>query len=270
MRTSIFSMILTTTIIMILSGCAPAVKPPSPAHTFTPTFPANPPAPTLTPTLAPSPTGSNTLASLEPASILFQQDFDKGDYFGISLYQPYWQMAGENGDQYLCSVPGDYYAGLSFGLSSWMNYAVELRFMEVDHQAGLASTAGIYFRYDPSTNTGDAALLDVDGHFTDLLLNQPSEDVSHTSYDTVQNTWYTLRVEIAGQQARFYIDGRLVGSGRDASFRFGAANFSVSPHEKICVNDIRVWALDENGEVARAGTPDPTLVATLENNPQDI
>ena len=220
--------------------------------------------------ITPTPTGSNALSNVEPSAILFYQDFDNGEYDGISLYQPYWQMEVDNGNEFLCSIPGDYYAGLNFGQSSWMNYAVELRFMEVDHQAGLASTAGIYFRYDSSTNTGDAGLLDINGHIADLLLNRPWEDVSHSFYWTEKNAWYTMRVEVAGQMVQFYINNQLVGSGRDSTFQYGAANFSVSPYEKICVDDIRVWALDENGNITSVATPNPTLVATLENNPQDI
>lgn len=179
-------------------------------------------------------------------------------------------MEGDNGNKYLCTVPRDYYAGLNFGLSTWRNYAVELRFMELDHQAGSESTAGIYFRYDPSTNSGDAALLNLGSHVADLFLNQPWDDASHSSYQTAKNTWYTMRVEVAGQNAKFFINNQQVGSGQDSTFRYGLANFSVSPHVELCADDIRVWELDENGKIASASTPDPTIVATLENNPQDI
>ena len=241
-----------------------------PTNTLTSIPPTDVSVRTVTPTITPTPAGSNTLSNVEPSAILFHQDFDNGNYDGISLYQPYWQMKEDLGNKYLCTIPGDYYAGLNFGTSAWRNYAVELRFMELDHRAGSDSSAGIYFRYDPSTNSGDAGLLDLSGHITHLLLNQPWEDASNSSYQTVKGTWYTMRVEIVEQNAQFFINNQRVGTGKDTTYRYGLANFSVSPRVELCVDDIRVWALDENGEITSAATPDPTLVATLENNAQDI
>lgn len=283
MKKSIASVFLIFTFFMVmLSGCVPASTPVHLTDSFTPIPRTSTPVhitDTLTPiprtstpaqNTTPTPTGSNLLSDVDPSSILFEQDFNNGRRDGVTLYQPNWQMEGENGNKYLCSIPGDYYAGLNFGQNSWTNYAVELHFMEVEHQIGITSTVGIYFRYDSSTNRGNAGLLDLDGHIASLLLNEPAEDVSITSYQTVSNTWHTMRIEVAGQKVYFYINNQLVGSGKDSTFQYGAANFSVSPYEKICVDDIRVWALNENGQIIRAATPDPTMVATLENNPNDI
>ena len=256
---------------LFLVSCSPVVNQiptsiPSPVSSSTPT-----PIPTFTTTIVPTSTGTNALSQIDPSSVLFEQNFDNGKHDGISLYQTYWEMdQGDNGNEFLCSIPGDYYAGLNFGQSSWTNYTLELRFKELDHQAGLGSTVAIYFRYDPSTNIGDAGLLDIDSHFADLLLNQPSEGVSHGVFLTEKDTWYTMRVELAGQNIKFFIDNQLVGSGTDSTFIYGMANFSVSPHEKICVDDFRAWALDGNGNITSVSTLDPTLVATLENNPHDI
>ena len=221
--------------------------------------------------LTSTPTGSNTLsAGVEPSSILFDQNFDSGNYDGISFHQPYWQMKEDQENKFMCTIPGDYYAGLNFGSSAWTNYAVELRFQELDHKADSYSTAAIYFRYDPSTNLGNAGLLDLSSHIAHLLLNRPLEYASNSSYPTVKNTWYTMRVEVAGQNTKFFINNQQVGSGTDTTYRYGLANLSVSPHVELCVDDIRVWALDESGEIASVATPNPTLVATLENNAQDI
>jgi hypothetical protein len=256
---------------LLLVSCSPvanhiptSIPSPAPSSTLTP-------IPTFTSTIVPTSTGTNALSQVDPASLLFEQNFDNGKQDGISFSPQYWETdQDDNGNEFLCSIPGNTYAGLNFGQSSWTNYAVELRFKELDHQPGLGSTVAIYFRYDPSTNTGDAGLLDIDSHYADLILNKPSENLSHSYYSTLKDAWYTMRVELAGQNIKFFINNQWVGSGTDSTFIYGAANISVSPYEKICVDDIRVWALDENGNIASATTPDPTLVATLENNPQDI
>jgi hypothetical protein len=272
---------------LFLVSCSPVVHQiptsiPSPLSSSQPTSITSPKSsstptyiptiiPTDTSTIHPTSTGTNALSQVDPTSNLFNQNFDNGKHDGISLYQPYWEMdQGGSGNQFLCSIPGDYYAGLNFGEHFWSNYAVEMRFKEVDHQAGLSSTVAIYFRYDPSVNIGDSGQLDLDSHFADMYLNQPLETASHAYFPTVKDTWYTMRVELAGQNIKFYINNQLVGSGTDSTFLHGLANISVSPHEKICVDDIRVWALNENGDITSASTPNPTIVATLENNPQDI
>ncbi len=92
----------------------------------------------------------------------------------------------------------------------------------------------------------------------------PYQNLGNHYFPTTTDTWYTLRLEVASQQIKYYINDQLVGDGTDAHRSQGKAGFSVSPHLTVCVDDIRAWALTETGAIGQAPPPPPPTSSSLE------
>jgi hypothetical protein len=252
------NMILDLILVWLLAACIPSVTvKPTQTETLMPTS-------TLMPTLAPTaspiathteiPANSPDLNHLDPSAILFEQTFEAGTTNGLSFQTEKWTIDIDNkGNHSFCNLPGDYYLVVTLGNNLWKNYAVELRVQELEQQED--PYVAVYARYAPETNTGYYGALNFLTYAADLSVNNPYRSFGYQNYPTTTNTWYTLRLEVSGQQINYFINNHLVGNGTDARLSQGNVGFSVSPHLKVCIDDIRVWALTETGAIGQAPTP---------------
>jgi hypothetical protein len=105
-------------------------------------------------------------------------------------------------------------------------------------------------RYDPQINTGYFGELSFQPYATYLSLDEKNWIPGYQYLAPSANTWYTLRLEVAGQNISYYINNQLFGQGTDSHRTQGDVNFSATPFMKVCVDDIRAWALTETGGIA--------------------
>ena len=156
------------------------------------------------------------------------------------------------GNHTFCNTHHDNYLVFTFGNVKWTNYAVELRVKELDYDKGSNPHFAIYARYNLEINIGYLGALNFQTNNAELSINQPYISLGHQTFPTTADTWYTLRLEVAGKQISYYINNQLIGLGTDSNRSQGRAGFSISPSSKVCIDDIRVWALTENGAIGQA------------------
>ena len=240
---------LSVMIIILLTSCGQAGPP-----VATATSPvAVSPAPVETPTALP--TSTPDLNHLDPSAILFEQDFEAGTTDGLSVMHENWTMVIDDlGNHSYCNNSVDSYLVVPFGNNRWTDYAVELRVKELEHHN--EPYVAVYARYAPDVNKGYYGALNFQTYMADTSrLNEPYQNLGNQYFPTTADTWYTLRLEVAGRQIKYYINDQLVGDGTDDHRSQGKAGFSVSPNLKVCVDDIRAWALTETGAIGQAPPP---------------
>jgi hypothetical protein len=235
-------------IAILLTSCGQAAPPAATSTSPVAASPALVDTPTTLPTSTPD------FNHLDPSAILFEQDFEAGTTDGLSTMHEYWTMViDDSGNHSYCNNSVDSYLVVPFGNNRWTDYAVELRVKELEHNKD--PYVAIYARYAPDVNKGYYGALNFQTYMADLALNEPYQNLGNQYFPTTVDTWYTLRLEVAGEQIKYFINDQLVGDGTDAHRSQGKAGFSVSPHLKVCVDDIRAWALTETGAIGQAPPP---------------
>jgi hypothetical protein len=241
------------------------------------TLPVQPAEPTPTaektvqtaiPTITTAPLVTNTvvpvsLTEIPETAFLFQEDMEGGFPEGVPAEFADWEIRPENDENHmLCNRSSQFGEIAYLGHMDWENYAIELRVRAVE--VGDDSYVSVSARFDPYEYVGYYGALNFSVNQADLAYNDPYTNYANQSYRADPDTWYRLRLEAAGDQLRYYIDDELIGSGTGTQRSNGKASFGTIPGLTICVDDVRVWALKEDGTV----DPQPETVhpypATLE------
>lgn len=211
-------------------------------------------SPTSTPTLTSTPTSTQTLVPTSTpdivlarkAATIFEQDFETGTALGVFDMNGNWAISIDNtGNHIFCNEISEDWQSFKFGLETWANYSVEARVKFPDQNAN--QSAEVYARINSSTDGYRASLYQ--GR-AGLSYYPPSQSLGGRSITTQANTWYTFRVEVAGNHIKFYINDQPVADGIDTQRLTGMAGFGAGPNTKTCVDDIRVWALTNDGQIA--------------------
>lgn len=194
------------------------------------------------------PTSTTRIYSIEEA-ILFQQDFDSGIGGIIAEMAGSWDMREEqNGNHVFCNSPiEEGWPSITLGNYAWSDYAFELRGKILEFNDDPAMSVTIR----ESQTTDDIwAYINFQEDFVEL--HTPDKGYSYNKFHNEENTWYTYRFEITGQQVKFFIDNEMAGSVENFSQTRGMAGFSVAPNTIACIDDIRIWALDNEGQAISA------------------
>ncbi|HUI89439.1 MAG TPA: hypothetical protein VLX61_12020 [Anaerolineales bacterium] len=231
------------TTFLFLASCGPSISLPAtprPAPTLRPS-PTLPPISTLPLTHTPD------LVLAEKTATLFEQDFESGTALGI--YDDYgnWSISLDDaGHHVYCNNQSSQdWQSFKFGSDTWTDYAVEARveFTEENPDHGVE----IYARIDSAmdgyrgtVNRGQAG----------LSYYPPVTSLGSSSFVTLANTWYTLRLEVFGDNIQFSINDQPVANGVVNQGLRGSAGFAAGPDTKTCVDDLRIWALTEDGRIA--------------------
>lgn len=246
MKIKYFTIVLLFAIIS--SSCAQTTKPvPAttvavPASTFTST------PPTLTQTAIPT----TPIVSIQDA-ILFEQDFESGNPENASeLYAkwfiPWRIIEDEGGNHIYCNDPKDMWLNFSFGRDEWKNYAVEIRVKSLTKQSD--SYVSLYARRNVKGHQGYYGNWSFETQLASLALDNPYFGFGERSIHAGQDEWHTMRVEVADITIKYYFDDKLILKGEDDFITHGRGDFLISPQVGVCVDDVRMWALDPKGEVA--------------------
>jgi hypothetical protein len=220
------------------------------------------PSRTVTSTPIPVPESRKMPAQGIPQSaLLYSIDFEAGRTVDF----PGWQIKDDGtGNHVLCNPDSPDGMGNFFGNASWSNYAVEASMFY--QGAGDEPYAWLAARFNPTEYVGYYGALNFQTSIVDLALNEPYRNLGTQSLPTAAQTWYTLRLETAADRIRFYIDNRLFADARSEARKQGMAGIQASSHLQICVDDIRVWALTDDGQIGSAPTPIPST-PTQTNTP---
>jgi len=233
-------------VIGLLAGCAaPTVKPTSTMM----------PIPTSRQMLLP--TATIDLVQAEKSATLYEQDFESGTTDGFADKNGQWSIVNDTGSNHIyCNEISDNWQSFRFGLETWTNYAIQMRVKILE--LNVDQNAEVYARVNSETS-GYRANMDRSG--ARLSYNPPYKDLGGTSFVTEANTWSTFRIEAAGNRIKFYINDQLIANAVDDQRLAGMAGFGAAPNTKACVDDIRVWALTPDGQIAQAPPVDQVVVS---------
>ena len=198
-------------------------------------------------------------------AMLFEQDFESGNPETVSeLYAKWfvpWHITeDEGGNHVYCNDPSDPYLSFSFGNNAWKDYAVELRVKSLNTKSN--SSASLYARWAHQGYYGSWRFESQKGN---LALDDPFVGFGETPIQAAQNEWHTMRLEVAGTAINYYFDDQLILDGDDDFMSNGKGAFMISPNSSVCVDDIRMWALDTNGAIALPPLKDMPLETKLES-----
>jgi hypothetical protein len=221
--------------IALLSACNPG--------TFTPGPPGTPEVSTPTITLPQSTETLDVQVQIDAATLL-SIDFETGVPFELYDWSESWRVQDESDDNAIfCSQISDDWSSFLFGLDEWENYAVSLRVMFLSDNPDQGAEA--YIRINTS----------IDGYRASIYNNEwaavgyypPASQLAGTSVQIEQNEWVTFQVRFVGEELEYFLNDELVIDVNDNRRASGRAGFGAAPNTEVCVDDILVWGLDENG-----------------------
>ncbi len=177
------------------------------------------------------------------SSLLVQIDFE--DEFPPVIYDgDLWYMETEsNGNVVLCNRISDDWSSFQFGLEAWENYAVSLKmkFQSPDE----SQSAEMYFRINSSVQ-GYRAYIENSG-WAEMGYSPPDESLGGKSIPSFRDDWLQVEVRLVEEQIELFINDETIMKVEDSTRMNGMAGLGASPDTVVCVDDILVKSLDENG-----------------------
>lgn len=225
---------------------------------------SNTPTPTPSPVATPTVTLKATALSsdtplptiTQSPSMIFQQDFESGTPSGITIWSKWNVEIDDSGNHIFCNTLSDSWIGGTIGHDTWDDYAIEMKFIFQDLKPNQSISV------DSRKNSDSSEKYSGDLHYGGAELNfyAPYVPMGSSTINTKSKTWYTLRVESAGNRFKYFVDDVLLVNTTDDNRQQGFGGFSVSPDTSVCIDDIRVWALTNDGSVVQAPTPSPSSI----------
>lgn len=234
------------------------LPPPEPtlALSATPT-PASTPIATPNPTPTPMPTpvtevdkGPNLQQPsldeirLVGAATFYAADFEAGYPIGLNDFSRRWHINQDaDGNAIFCNAQSEEWSSFQLGRNDWENYAVSLRmkFLSANQDQG----AEIYFRINESAEGYRASIWNND--HAQINFYPPSANLGGSSVTIIPDRWYQLRVQGVDNNLKYLLDDQLLVDIFDDKKLSGRAGVGASPNTQVCVDDIRVWGLDKDG-----------------------
>jgi len=243
------SQFLLALVVILITSCSPATATPVASPSPTPT---------------PLPLEQSESFEVAADAILFFQDFESGDPAVVSTI-PKWQVTTEaDGNHVLCNPNADEFYPAAFGRGTWTDYAVEARVKSLEHGKLDDAYVTLFARMEPYTNIGYSAIVNFDTLMYDLQFSEPYEGYRHRKLASIRDgEWYQLRLELTGNHIKFFINNELMISANASHRANGSASIVSSKGLKMCVDDVRVWALDSEGQPATAKLPDIVSYASF-------
>jgi len=203
-----------------------------------------PPLPTPTPTIDP-------LILIQDAT-LFEADFESGIPSGISGSLNLWEtrLDADDNTVYCNDLSDDDWISLIFGSEDWSDYT-----LEVDIQLSSDNPEYGYELYARFGEGGEGYRASVYNNYASMSFYPPSLDFGGDNVSIAPSEWHTLRVEVINQTLRYFVDDELIATAEDDQRASGQAGIGASPGTEICIDKVRLWAIDEYGPIARENVP---------------
>lgn len=223
---------------VFLSACCGAPRPAEVTGTATP-------RPTVTSAaLAPLPVAPGTQTLIEAAT-LFSVDFENGYPPELHDGSLKWHLETEDdGNSVFCNEISDEWSSFLFGLDEWQDYAISLRLKFLSSNE------------DQSAETYIRINWEVEGYRASILNNEwagvgfypPYSDLGGSPVSIRQDEWVSVELRFVGDDLKYSLNGEMQVEASDDTRASGHGGFGASPGTEVCVDDILVWGLDENGD----------------------
>ena len=184
------------------------------------------------------------------ATLVFTQNFEDGTTSGLALKQGTWKVVRDKSNRVLeFAASGSNWPGgtLFFGPSDLSDAVVEF-------QVKFTELHGFYLNFREQEN-GDSYVISLDPGDSVVVWATSTFDGTEWQFSPVgrsiqpftfqQDVWYSVRVEMRGEQVVVDINGNRTVSGSDALFSNGSLRFELQPNAVVLLDDIKVWSFDQ-------------------------
>lgn len=196
----------------------------------------------------PVPTPNSQTSSTDVNKVLaFSSDFESGSLDDFTFDGGNWKIVKDKNNNALegtadKSMP-DVWPMAIFGPSDLGNGVVELKLKFKQLQSDISSS--LMFRYNSDASYSITMTQNsVEMGYRDRATGWefvPFSDSTSRPFDPKPNEWYTMRLEMDGSQAAFFINNNRIFSASDDRLPSGGLNFSIGPGYQIELDDVYVW-----------------------------
>jgi serine/threonine protein kinase len=187
--------------------------------------------------------------------LIFDENFDDGIANGITPDNTKWEIVDDNngGKSFqIDNMPGADWIG--FHLLDTITIAdgtIEYKFKVVDYDISsggiLPGTVICNFRARPDetylfVTTFDGGVVSMNYSLKDGRGGWQLLDNALALHIFEKNAWYTVRIDIKGNEFTAYIDGKKVLTARDDRIGAGQIFWGIVPNTSAQFDDVRVWA----------------------------
>ena len=179
------------------------------------------------------------------AATIFVTDFEDGYPFGLSDNSQSWRVVLDTqGNNVFCNDRADDWTIFRFGREDWEDYAVSLRLKLLSSNQD--QTAEIYFRVNESSEGYRASI--ANNEYAQMSFFPPSSELGGSSVAIIPDHWHQVKVRGVANNLQYFVDNELIVDVIDDKKPSGRAGVGASPSTEICVDDLRAWALDKDGQ----------------------
>ena len=184
------------------------------------------------------------------ATLVFTQNFEDGTTSGLALKQGTWKVVRDRSNRVLeFAASGSSWPGgtLFFGPSELSDFVIEF-------QIKFTELSGFYLNFREQEN-GDSYVISLDPGDSVVVWATNMFDGTDWQFSPVGRSiqpftfqpdiWYSVRVEMRGEQVIVDINGNRTVSGSDALFSKGSLRFELQPNAIVLLDEIKVWSFDQ-------------------------
>lgn len=185
------------------------------------------------------------------AANLLSDSFDDGNANGWATQNGTWSVVQDNGS-YVYRQTSANEGRASTGSTAWSDYAVEAN-VKIDNWNG-TNRAYVAGRYQDGNNFYAASLYNSGGGKLEIRkkVSGSTTTLATLDYPLASGTWYTVKLELAGNTIRMYVNGTLQLTATDTSLTSGAVGLIAY---KSAASFDNVVVTDSSGATS---TPQPT------------
>ena len=180
---------------------------------------------------------------------VFEASFEKGIHPEIFDREANWETQQDDGNTIYCNIVAKEWTNFNFGSPLLENYAFEANIQFVG--GGTNASVVMNFRVNNFSGYG----ININKNYSNFSIMNPWSNLGGANLNLKNGEWYTFRVEAMGQTFSFYIDDELVTTAMDSEIVTGHAGIAASGNAKICVDDLKLWTIDENGPIVLEDMP---------------
>lgn len=222
--------------------------------------------PTISLTSQPIPTAIHDEdSSAVKNAILFSEDFEDGSADGLfEISKVPWSIRTEDsGNKVYCNDDPGFDPGFMFGAYEWNDYAIQIRVKGVELNDD--PVVSLYSRFERYKWLMYYGFLNLTTGSAGFAYNDPYDQFGAREVAVPTDGWFTLKQKTYGSRMAFYVNEQLIAKGEDDHRPDGKAGFLANPYLKVCIDDIRVWEIDNNGDpLDRQMETEPIILSVSE------
>lgn len=201
---------------------------------------------TPTPTLTPSRTPTMTPTQIPFGAILFKEDFEDENLIEWFYDSRFAKIQTQN-DNHVLNLTGARTDFLEFSLRdgfNWTNYSLRFRSKISQSTSG---TSDLYADIRHSGGGTYMATLSTNISLSfERYIGSTWNSLGSADFQFRENTWYDIRIDVVGDDLKYYVNGILRLSRRDSSLKTGTILFGYAPNTNIYIDDITVIYLGDS------------------------